>query len=237
MNGPSDVQNYLDYRAAQYAGGQAGWVNSCRKVSTLVGPDVKNFEWNLFAYLENYSSVGENVATYSQARAMGKGVTWAGCFEVRDDGGKAEGLWGIEVDVMANGSTGWRQRYGIATVIGKAKQDGEAPTGYAAYIAGSIAQTATSGKWSRGMTVEIAQDACYASESSCYADRFAWIQGTHVVGFDFANGNVQQPIRLKAGQKITLEETGQIGLRYNPATTSVELTNGDTVMHSFRMTI
>ena len=235
MNGPTDGANYLFQRHAQYQGGQPGWVNSAVKTYTLVGPDCATFEWGNFSLLENWSKSGENVAQYAQAKAMAKGVTWAGCFEVRDDGGKAEGLWGIEVDTMANGTDNWRTRYGVVSVIGKAIPSEVAPLGYAGFVSGAIAQTATSGQWSAGYTCEIARDACYASESSCTADVFLAPKGKHIVGLDCSQGEIQQPIRIKAGQRITLEETGQIAIRFNPITFAVEFLNGDLVMHSFKM--
>ncbi len=65
-------------------------------------PTSKTYEWANLAVLYNHSDFGANVASYAQARKLGRGVTWAGVFEVQDPVGRG-GFHGLQIDAFTTG--------------------------------------------------------------------------------------------------------------------------------------
>ena len=97
-------------------------INGALYVTTQTAAGTTSFEWTQLNRLDNYANAGENVGFYSQGYKHGAGATWAGVFEVRDTthAQPSAGLYGIEIDVVANGSDtsggGFDQRFGCQLV-------------------------------------------------------------------------------------------------------------------------
>ncbi|MBR0568355.1 hypothetical protein J5J83_19715 [Azoarcus sp. L1K30] len=78
------------------------------------------FEWASLFAMNNFANQGENVACYGKGFKYGRGPTWAACFEAKDlTGGNIGALYGVEIDVWANGP-GTRNRFGIGFNFGNA---------------------------------------------------------------------------------------------------------------------
>lgn len=95
-------------------------------VDVKTQPTTQTFEWSALFSMSNHANQGENVACYAKGFKYADGPTWAGCFEAKDfTGGNAGALYGLEVDVWANGP-GNGSRFGIGFNFGSANQ-GERP--------------------------------------------------------------------------------------------------------------
>lgn len=137
------------------AGGERGHVNTTTYTRTIVGKDIKAFEWSALHVLDNYADAGENVAMYAQSNKHGSGPTWGAVVEACDTTpGDASGLVGLEVDCWVSGPDNG-ERFGIDVVLGDAKQfRGEGPSGAvvgtAALRIGS-SNRSTGAKWATGI--------------------------------------------------------------------------------------
>lgn len=95
-------------------------------VDAKTQPTTQAFEWAALFSMSNYANQGEDVACYAKGFKYANGPTWAGCFEAKDfSGGNAGALYGLEVDVWANGP-GNGSRFGIGFNFGSATT-GEPP--------------------------------------------------------------------------------------------------------------
>lgn len=106
----------LDYT---YTGGAPGTVNSPFHITTAVSADVADFVWGGLSRLFNSATAGENVAFYGQAHKLSTGDTWAGVFEADDTTETANptgALYGIEVDIVANGTDDNNARRGLEII-------------------------------------------------------------------------------------------------------------------------
>jgi hypothetical protein len=116
------------HRDAFIVGGTPGFVNASLWVTSAVGKDNTNFEWNSVALIANYADRGENVAHYSQGLARGRGPTWASVSEVKDESPHAPTMVGHEVNVgvksLDNG-----ERVGVHVVLSQARADQPVPVG------------------------------------------------------------------------------------------------------------
>jgi hypothetical protein len=94
-------------------------VQTAMLVTTHADPTSNGFEWNALFRLDNYAANGENVALYTKADKWSTGPTWGAVFEARDRGNAGGGsLYGLEIDVMANGADVGQNRQGIAIFYG-----------------------------------------------------------------------------------------------------------------------
>lgn len=161
-NDPLTPDNYFDRRAVTHVGGTPGWVCANRRVTTEVGPDVTNFEWNLVAIIYNGAERGENCGLYAQANALSTGNTWGAVSEVCDEtyGTKQQTLVAHEFDVWCSGKD-LLERVGLHIVVGDAKrmravgQSVEA-IGSDAVLIGSNGNPGAS--WRRGISIDQVTD-------------------------------------------------------------------------------
>jgi hypothetical protein len=103
------------------AGGTPGLVNTATFTHSIVGQDIKAFEWNALFLLDNFASAGENVAFYAQGNKHSSGPTWGACIEACDTTpGDTTGIVGAEVDCWINGQDNGL-RFGVDVVVGDAK--------------------------------------------------------------------------------------------------------------------
>lgn len=103
--------------------GGSGTVRAASFVGSTTDAGSASFEWNQLAYLNNFAAAGENVAFYGQAYKRSTGATWAGVFDAQDSscpspctGDPVNALYGLEVDVTANGTDSGARRFGIQVV-------------------------------------------------------------------------------------------------------------------------
>lgn len=103
------------------------------------------YEWNQLNVLNNYSTSGENVAFYAQAHKNAAGATWAGVLEARDSTGVAnptQALYGLEIDVVSNGTDSGGRRFGIQLIGYRANPSGAVnQIGYGIWIGGNLADS------------------------------------------------------------------------------------------------
>lgn len=101
-------------------GGQPGIVNAAFVAHTVTGVAEQAFEWVALHILDNRADAGENVATYSQANALGTGPTWGAVSEATDTSGRARALIAHEFDTFVTGPDN-KARMGADLVCGDAR--------------------------------------------------------------------------------------------------------------------
>lgn len=214
------------------SGGIAGHVNTALTSYTIAGKDVKQFEWNFLALLDNYADAGENCAMYAQGNKHGIGPTWGACIEACDTTPvDSTGLVGAEVDCWVTGADNGL-RFGVDVVVGdslfirQGKRSDYAVATYGQRIA-ACASTPWA-KWSYGSHITDYLHAGIHLESK--ATRAIHIEGEHVVAIDLGNNKGQTAIRLPEGGRITLDQYDQIAL--SRVGDRVHLTNGATPVFS-----
>lgn len=162
-------------------------------------PSSRTLEWANLAVLFNHSDHGANVASYAQARKLGRGTTWAGVFEVQDAVGRG-GFHGVQIDAFTTGPSpvpGSMEgdRIGLDIVVGRAFGLGpKATVDYGVIIAPS------------GFRDE---------EADVNFGMMVWTQCRYAC---FA---------MRAGNKIAYEESGQVASKFDPRTGRWGLYNGD----------
>lgn len=162
-------------------------------------PTSKTYEWANLAVLYNHSDFGANVASYAQARKLGRGVTWAGVFEVQDPVGRG-GFHGLQIDAFTTGPSPFPgsmegDRIGLDIVVGRAFNEGpKATVDYGVFIAPSGFKD---------------------DEADINFGVMVWTQCRFAC---FA---------MRAGNKIAYEESGAIASKFDPATGRWGLFNGD----------
>jgi hypothetical protein len=90
------------HRQADIVGGTPGFTNASVWVTSSVGKDNLNYEWNSVAIIANYADKGENVAHYSQGLARGRGQTWGAVSEVKDESPYSPVMVAHEFNLNAN---------------------------------------------------------------------------------------------------------------------------------------
>ena len=93
-------------------------VKSGLLVCTTTQAASPTFEWNALFHLDNYATGGENVGVYSQVFKRSTGPTWAGVFEARDYSGSGNALYGLEIDLCADGLDASLNHLGIGLYYG-----------------------------------------------------------------------------------------------------------------------
>jgi hypothetical protein len=163
------------------AGGIPGHVNTATTTHSIVGKDVRAFEWAHLCLLDNHADDGENVALYAQANKHGSGPTWGACFEACDlTPGDASGLVGAEVDCWVSGPDNGL-RFGLDVVLGDSRlmrglSQSEQVEGTAGIRVGA-SNVAPHAKWSKGIE----------------------LTGRMDVGIDLSNCQTDTPIKMPGG--------------------------------------
>lgn len=207
--GSGQMQQLVRRDLSKFSGGTPGYVAGAVRAESVVGRNVKSYEWTITANLTNYCPQGEHVAIYGRAvrAAPDAGGTWAGCFETRDLTGTAGHQVGLEVDVFGSGPDTSGSRVGIDVAIGPAEANYKQPM-EATY---GVRVGAAHGDMNHRVKV------AFAANIDCD------------VAFDASqskNTRGGTALRLGAGQFIALEPTNQIKLRYNPDNGYIEFYNG-----------
>lgn len=109
ISAAGDLTNMYVFRDANYSGGTHGTVNTLASFATTVRAGTVPHEWNLYAGLDNYSTIAnanEPVAFYAQARKRSTGATWGGVSQVLDysAAGPSGQAIGFEINVSATGA-------------------------------------------------------------------------------------------------------------------------------------
>ena len=201
--------------AYNLTGGTAGAVNTGLFARTRTGQGQTAFEWTGLFVMDNYADAGENVALYAQANGFGAGPNWGFVSECTNTYSLASTCVGAEINVSTAGrDTG--NRIGIDVVLA----DGPLWRGMgpSAVIEGTAA-----------IRVGVSQP------SSPHA---IWKYGVKIqdkvgVAIDTTGAETKTAIRLKEGQRIELDATGQIKIDF--AAGQIRFLNGERVVHSFPM--
>jgi hypothetical protein len=196
-------------------GGTPGHVNTGLYARTRTGQGQTAFEWTGLFVMDNYADAGENVALYTQANGFGAGPNWGFVSECTNTYSLASTCVGAEINVSTAGrDTG--NRIGIDVVLA----DGPLWRGMgpSAVIEGTAA-----------IRVGVSQP------SSPHA---IWKYGVKIqdkvgVAIDTTGAETKTAIRLKEGQRIELDATGQIKIDF--AAGQIRFLNGERVVHSFPM--
>lgn len=90
-------------------------------VETEVPAAADTFNWGIVSSVRSAANAGDNVAIYGKTAKWGYGPGFGGVYEVQDYTGIGP-VWGLEVDLMSNGSpvSGYA-RTGIGIVLGRAE--------------------------------------------------------------------------------------------------------------------
>jgi hypothetical protein len=216
--GPNDAYDggfNLFRDAYTLSGGTPGHVNTGLYARTRTGKGQTAFEWTGLFLMDNYADAGENVALYAQANGFGAGPNWGFVSECTNAYSLGSTCVGAEINVSTAGKdTG--TRIGIDVVLA----DGPLWRGMgpSAVIEGTAA-----------IRVGVSQP------SSPHA---IWKYGVKIqdkvgVAIDTTGAETKTAIRLKEGQRIELDATGQIKIDF--AAGQIRFLNGERVVHSFPM--
>lgn len=196
------------------SGGTFGHVNTGLMARTRTGKNQTAFEWTGLFLLDNYSDAGENVAMYAQANAFGKGPSWGMVAECTNAFSLGATCVGAEINVSTAGpDTG--NRIGIDVVLA----DGPLwrGMGKSSLVEGTA-----------GLRIGASSSMTYGS----------WKYGIKLVdkigvGLDTTGASTQSAIRLREGQRVELDATGQISIDFSGG--QIRFLNGNRVVHSFPM--
>lgn len=197
-------------------GGRPGAVNVAQYVHTIVGKQVKAFEWNSLFVLDSYADAGEHCAFYSQANKYGTAGTWAGVFESCDTQGNQGAQVALELDSWVTGpDTGSRVNLDIA--VGDSKTIRQLPGGGVAEATAAIRTGASSttpwARWVNGAVLTAFRETGLTLDSD--AVRGLMLRGKYKVGLDTSNAECVTAIRMAPGQRMTFESTDQVRWGFN----------------------
>ena len=204
-------------RTTSHTGGSAGYVNSALYIEHEVGASVTNYEWALTAVMNNYATAGENVALYGQGNKRSTGPTWGAVAQAADHTGTANpttGLFGLEVDIGANGTDNNNARFGIQMVayrVNPAGATNEVGTGL--YIGVQLSDLAGS-YYDSGILLR--DDMVTALNIASQGSHSVWgirDTGSRAVGAEFAGTYSSAAIRIKAGEKLAFDTSGIVYLQ------------------------
>jgi hypothetical protein len=216
--GPSDAYDggiNLFRDAYNVSGGTYGHVNTGLFARTRAGPNQTAFEWTGLFLLDNYANAGENVALYAQANGFGRGPNWALVAECTNAFAPHATCVGAEINVSTTGvDTGNRIGMDIVLADGPLWR-GLGPSavieGTAAVRVGVSNPSSPQGIWKYGVKIQ---------------DKVG-------VALDTTGADTTTAIRLKEGQRIELDATGQIKIDFSEG--RIRFLNGERVVHSFAM--
>lgn len=199
------------------AGGTPGFVNAAIISKTVTGKFETAAEWNILGILDNYSDASENVAGYFQGNKFSTGSTWGSVSQVEDHTGAAdpvEGLFGLEVDIGANGTDANNARFGIQLVAYRSNKSGAVnEVGTGLYIGVQLTDLAGS-YYDSGILLR--DDMVTALNIASTGPNSVWgirDTGNRFVGAEFAGTYSAAAIRLKAGEKLAFDLGGTVYLQ------------------------
>lgn len=211
----SNVYAFRD--ASGVAGGTPGFVNAAMVAKTTTGATETAFEWNILGVMENYSAAGENVAGYFQGNKRSTGATWGAVAQAADHTGTANptnGLYGMEVDIGANGTDNNNARFGIQMVAYRVNPAGAVnEVGTGLYIGVQLTDTAGS-YYDSGILLR--DDMVTALNIASTGPNSVWgirDTGNRAVGAEFTGTYTSAAIRLKAGEKLAFDTSATVYLQ------------------------
>lgn len=211
--GSNATQVYNKRNMFGFVGGTVGYVTSAYRADSIVGKDAKHFEWVITANLDNYGQ-GENVAGYFRAvRHPGASWTFGSVVEARDVSQEPGHLVAMEMDLFAHGPDYNNNRVGLDIAIGQSDVADPMP------MEATAAVRVGPGLGDKRNRVKVV----FGANIDCD------------VAFDSSQATMSRggvALRLAAGQKIALEATNQICVRYNPTNYKIEFLNGNRVVYS-----
>ncbi|CAO3447828.1 hypothetical protein [Azospirillum argentinense] len=236
----TDFADHFSFRRADYEGGSESYVNALRRHQTEVGPDAASSEWVGVYVLDNRSPHGQNIALMAQGhKRPGAGHTWTMHAEHLDyeaDPTTASVI--AETGFRGNGPDTHGNRVLWDMSIAKRNGgDGTTPEVAWGLRIGPSYGDPTNGKLGFGLSVlGDARVVLYGEgESTNTVDSaFARDVGEREFGVDLAGATYRSGVayRMRAGDKLALEETDVISLRWDPSSYRAELLNGGTALFS-----
>ena len=211
----ANINAYRD--ASGVSGGTPGFVNAAMVARTTTGATETAYEWNMLGIVENYSAAGENVAGYFQGNKRSTGATWGAVAQAADHTGTANptnGLYGMEVDIGANGTDNNNARFGIQMVAYRVNPAGAVnEVGTGLYIGVQLTDTAGS-YYDSGILLR--DDMVTALNIASTGANSVWgirDTGNRAVGAEFAGTYTSAAIRLKAGEKLAFDTSANVYLQ------------------------
>ncbi|CAA2140437.1 glycosyl hydrolase family 28-related protein [Hyphomicrobium sp. ghe19] len=189
---PAEQASFRIQKEDYYVGGVAGVTKSALWVNQYVESGVADYQWAFLSTITNNATAGNNVAIYGQAIKQNAGPTWAMVAQAIDTSSVTNptvGLYGIEVDIQANGTDNNNARYGI-DIIGFRSSPGsgaDVEIGYGLKIEAGLADVGHV-KFKKGIALSGAFDNAI--------DLTAITAATNAIAFpngavlNFNNGNV-----------------------------------------------
>jgi len=200
---PND--GYGDYRVRDtrgMEGGSPGNVNTVRTSVVYAGEGIKAFEWADLAILHNYATQGENCADYRQAHAYSTGATWGRCTELQDHSGQGA-LIGHEYGMVALGPDNGSRVFNDMVLMGEAT--------YGIRARGKVdGDSFTVG----ALFTHIKDTGLRLVSRLAGAVRGLHLVGKYVIGIDFADSDCDVAVRLKPGQRITLDQNSYTSVKW-----------------------
>lgn len=204
-------------RTTSHSGGTPGYVTSALYIDHTVNAPVTNYEWALTAVMNNYAAAGENVALYGQGNKRSTGPTWGVVAQAADHTGTANpttGLFGLEVDIGANGSDNNNARFGIQMVAYRANPAGAVnEIGTGLYIGVQLTDLAGS-YYDSGILLR--DDMVTALNIATTGGHAIWgirDTGNRAVGAEFVGTYSSAAIRIKAGEKLAFDTSASVYLQ------------------------
>jgi hypothetical protein len=125
--GASDVTMMQIRRDVNYTGGSVGFLNSALRIQSNVNSSANPYECGMFVIQDNHASGAQHFAMGSQANKFGTGPSWSLVTEVHEKTATADPInatIGYELDVCANGTDVFFQRFGLAIIAKKENPSG-----------------------------------------------------------------------------------------------------------------
>ena len=197
-----------------------------------IGANILNREFSSVFFTESFQNSGEGVSVYAKTEKRGKAPAWGGVSEIRDWENKEGASVAHEFDIFTTGpatdpdnglsSNGGRVRVGVDVVVGDESFKNGGPKSAATGSMGINVYATSNTPWAKW--IYGAKIADYRrsgvrltgipGEDGWIPERAIDLQGNHIVGIDFSQGNFQSVIRLKEGQAYSFDEFDNRNLAY-----------------------
>jgi len=207
---PSDVCSLQVRRDCNYSGGSVGFLNSALLVRSIVNTTANPFECALFAISDNHSTGQQNFAMGAQANKYSTGPAWALVTEVHEKNGTADptnATIGYELDVCANGTDVFFQRFGLAIIAKR-----EIPAGAQCVVGTGISIAGeNAGDAKYGVGISFGRSVVPTDFHDCMDSTNATLDATGLV------------LRTAADQRIGFTASGDRTIRYSPGAAAVRI--------------
>jgi len=183
-------------------GGTPGVVNTAKTAISYAGKGNKSYEWVRLTILHNYADAGENVGHYVQAHAYSTGPTWGTCTELQDHSGQGA-LIAHETGMVTTGADNGSRVFHDMVLMGEAT--------YGIRARGKL----DTDSFALGALLTHIRDTGVRLVSRLAgAVRGLHLVGKYVIGIDFADSDCDVAVRLKPGQRITLDQNSYTSVKW-----------------------